>query len=182
MCIKSLNALTKLIFISCFILNIVQLPASAEITCSYCFGTGMSKALSASRTCDVRKLNYNSVPSFGYHSMSIFKNVLIYHFPIRMRGKGAGFLLDSCSFKCRLSLNLRIVAGKPVWFAFSELQKKSFHYFTLSVLVCFGMKGHGELVNLDSTLPPKLQYKQMHLKEICCLNPLLFLVEMKISE
>lgn len=155
MYIKSLNALTKLIFISHFI-NIVQLPPSAEITCSYCCGTRMSKAISVSRTCNVRKLKYNSVPSFGYSSLSIFKNVLIYHFPIWMRGKGAGFMLDSCSFKCWITLNLRTVAGKPVWFAISELQK---NHLTLFVLVCCGMKGHGEPVNLDSTLLPKLQYK-----------------------
>lgn len=157
MCIKSLNALTKLIFISRFILNFVQLSPSAEITCSYCFGTGMSKAISVPRTCDVRKLKYTSIPSFGYSSSSVFKNALISHFLMWMRGKGAGFMLDSCSFQCWMSLNLRIVAGKPVRFAISEIKN---NHFALFVLACFGMKGHGELVNLDSTLLPKLQYKR----------------------
>lgn len=46
-----LTALTELIFINCFILNIMQFPPPAETTCSYCFGTCMSKGISVSRKC-----------------------------------------------------------------------------------------------------------------------------------
>lgn len=43
--------LSELIFISCFILNIVQLPPPAKTICSYSFGTCMSKDISVSRKC-----------------------------------------------------------------------------------------------------------------------------------